>query len=318
MSFVDQAISELSAAVRPSSFSSRMLIALGRRARQLRVRFGDPLVKFTWCGETILLPMSHDLPQFANAFPEYNFNLGHLAAVMARCLGRPLVAIDIGANVGDTAVLLLKNGAERVVCVEGSPRYAELLKRNTCHLPGIVISQGLAAFANAPDRICISESMGTGHVVPSSDGAGVPVLTLEEVLAAHDLNPRAVDLVKIDTDGYDGAIIRHHAAFFAHVKPIVHFEYMFSSADRISNAPHLPDEEVWETLAEAGYDRIVIYRNTGEAVAYRGFEQAGRILRDMYSSRSLGAYADIAAFPNTAHSLADEAARTFGLNPMNS
>jgi FkbM family methyltransferase len=313
MSYLDQAISEFASAACPSSLPWRVVRTLSKRARKLRIKFGDPLVKFRWCGETICLPMSHDLPQFANCFPEYNVNLGRLASVMSRCLGRRLVAIDVGANVGDTAILLLRNGAEKVICIEGSSRYAELLRQNTRHLPQIVSTKCLAAFAGAPKNLCISEAMGTGCVVQSSSDAGVPVMTLDEVLACHQQNPIAVDLVKIDTDGYDGAIIRQHATFFAVAKPVIHFEYMFSSAGGVSSATNLPDEQVWETLSSTGYDRVVIYRNTGKAVAYRSIQDVGAMLRNEFALGNLGAYADIAAFPESARIIADQAAFELGL-----
>jgi len=313
MSLMDQAISDLYTSACYSSFPSRIAGALVRKVRHLRIWLGDPLVTFDWCGETIHLPLSHELPRFATTFPNYNANLGRLATVMTRHLGRPIVAVDIGANVGDTAILLLKNGAGGVICIEGSRRYAELLRRNTRHLPQVVNSECLVAFSGAPKNLRISEAMGTGVVVKSTDPGSVPVMTLEQVLESHRRDQRAVDLVKIDTDGYDGAIIRYHAAFFASVRPVIHFEYLFSGADATSSTPMLPDEKALEALAAAGYERLIAYRNTGEPAVYRQLAGAGRILRELHASSRLGVYADLTVFPASAVCIADEAAREIGL-----
>jgi len=313
MAFVDQAIGDLYASARYSSLPLRIAGALVRNIRHLRVQLGDPLVTFDWCGETMYLPLSHELPRFTTTCPHYNMNLGRLAAVMHRQLGRPIMAIDIGANVGDTAILLLKNGADKVICIEGSRRYAELLRRNTRHLPQVVSSECLVAFSGASKNLRIAEAMGTGVVVQCSDSGSVPVMTLEEVLASHHRDQQEVDLVKIDTDGYDGAIIRYHADFFASVRPVVHFEYLFCGADAASSTCPLPDEQALESLATAGYERLIAYRNTGEPALYRPLAGAGKILRELYTSDRLGIYADLAVFPPSAGHIADEAAREIGL-----
>lgn len=313
MSFIDQAISEFHASPRSSSFPSRIVGALAYRVRSLRLLFGDPLVTFAWCGRRLQLPLSHDLPRYANTFPYYNVTLGRLAAVIARCLRRPIVAIDIGANVGDTAVLLLGHGAGSVICVEGSPRFAELLRRNTRDLPQVVGTECLVAFAGAPKHVRVAEAKGTGFVVESSEAELVPVMTLGEILDRHRHDPTDVDLVKIDTDGYDGSIIRHHRAFFTDVKPVIHFEYLFSAAGGMSSATHLPDEAALDCLGAAGYDRLIIYRNTGEPVVYCSCVGSSARLRQLYASGDLGVYADIAAFPESARMIADEAARDVGL-----
>lgn len=314
MSPIDKAIGDLYASASYSSFPSRIAAALVRKIRDLRLWLGDPLVTFDWYGETIHLPLSHELPRFATTFPYYNANLGRLAAVMTRHLGRPIVAIDIGANIGDTAILLLKNGAGDVICIEGSQRYANLLRRNTRHFPQVVSSECLVAFSSTSEKFRISESMGTGVVVQSSDHGSVPMMTLEEILASNHRDQQSVDLVKIDTDGYDGAIIRYHAGFFASVRPVIYFEYLFSGADAASSTSLLPDEQALAALAAAGYERLIAYRNTGEPALYRPLAGAGRILRELHASRRLGIYADLAVFPPSAGHIADDAARELGLD----
>lgn len=314
MLLLDQAISDFHSRRRPSSLGGRIFGAIAQKIRSARLIFGDPLVTFEWCGRKMRLPLSHDLPRFARVFPDYNATLGRLAATMSQCLNRPVNAIDIGANVGDTAVLLLAHGAGTVLCVEGSPRFADLLRQNTSDLPQVLGTECLVAFTDAPKNVRISEAKGTGFVVESSNGNTVPVMNLEQILASHQRKPHEVDLVKIDTDGYDGAIIRHHEVFFRSVRPIIHFEYLFSAAGGMSSAINLPDEAALDSLAAAGYDRVIAYRNTGVPMIYAACEGAGPMLRRLYASGRLGVYADVAAFPATARVIADAAARDLGLH----
>lgn len=315
MSFIDQVIGDFAATARSSSLSSRIIGHFARTLRKTRLLFGDPLVDFEWCGQTIRLPLSHELPRFSKAFPAYNISLGRLAAVVTRSLRRPIVAVDVGANIGDTAIMLQRNGANTVICVEGSPRFAKLLRQNTARMPEIKSTECLVAFADAPENMSIAEAQGTAHIVESTQSTPVPVNTLDRIMALHGHNVRSIDLLKIDTDGYDGAIIRRHRALLATAKPIIYFEYLFSAFGGLSSATNLPDEKAWETLQAAGYDRFIAFRNTGEPQAYLQLDNAAQKLRELYASDCLGVYADIAAFPGCKNAIADAAATEFGLKP---
>lgn len=78
----------------------------------------------------LTLPPEHDLPFFVRRDPTYD----HYAMDVVRTLTRGSVApavIDVGANVGDTAITMLATRPDlRVLSVEGSPRFAEYLQRN--------------------------------------------------------------------------------------------------------------------------------------------------------------------------------------------
>src|SRR3954467_1254560 len=67
----------------------------------------DGAVRHMVADHQVLLPLSHRLPDYRARWPWYDTALPHLAATLARRSGGNLVAIDIGANVGDTAVPLL-------------------------------------------------------------------------------------------------------------------------------------------------------------------------------------------------------------------
>ena len=81
-------------------------------------------------GHPVVLPPSHDLPFFQRRDPTYDTYAADLLRELADGQGRMLV-IDIGANVGDTAVEALAAAANiEVIAVEGDPNFASYARRN--------------------------------------------------------------------------------------------------------------------------------------------------------------------------------------------
>jgi FkbM family methyltransferase len=309
----DQTLANLVSAARSSLLPSRLIDAVLLKIREMRLTFGDPLVDFEWCGTTIQLPLSHDLPRFANRFLQYNMNLGRLAQTLAVQLDRPVTAVDVGANVGDTACVLVSHSVESVLCVEGSPRYANLLRMNTAGMAGVVCCECLVDFAGAPTNLCVSETRGTGFVVQSAGGSTPRVLSLEQILRESGWDSHTIDLLKIDTDGYDGAILRRHRDFLAQRKPVLFFEFLFSGGDGLSSAINLPDREALQTLAGVNYDRIIAFRNTGEPAWSGSLSEFVSNLDTMFAANLFGPYADLAAFPKSTTRLFDGCLDTFSL-----
>ncbi len=102
-------------------------------------------------------------------------------------------------------------------------------------------------------RARVESHAGTARLVDDPE-ATVSVRGLDEILARH---PRFASpgLVKIDTDGYDVPIILAHLDLLARLGPVLFFEY----------DPHFGAEPiVFTRLREIGYDRALVYRNTGE------------------------------------------------------
>jgi FkbM family methyltransferase len=97
-----------------------------RRARRLVGREQTHLVG----GHPLTLPPEHDLPFYQRRDPTYDTYAIEVLENVAASGGRTLV-IDLGANVGDTAVAALSASPEiDVVAVEGDPRFVGYLRRN--------------------------------------------------------------------------------------------------------------------------------------------------------------------------------------------
>lgn len=291
--YLDQCLADAWSINRGPGLWGRVCTSLLARMRRYRLRFDDPPVKMQWCQRSIVAPLSHELARYRAFFPFYNTNLGRLASAMVRVSTRPLYAIDVGANIGDTGLLLLDSGISAVLCIEGSPHFFRYLRANTADETGITIAQSLVAYEGGPLRVVLEESRGTARMKPIDGEGGLETCTLAEAVAGHGLN-RTVHLLKIDTDGYDGRILLHNAPFIETHRPIV-----FAEADVTFDAAHdsAVIKQTLEMLQGQGYRNFLVFRNTGEVAC------TADLIRDIpkfmthLEIGTFGAYADIALFP---------------------
>jgi FkbM family methyltransferase len=173
-------------------------------------------------------------------------------------------AIDIGANVGDTAALLCREQTIPVLCIEGHPRFLPYLRRNLERLPGgIEIAECLVgARAGTIPVAGFTAHHGTAMVdaagAAAAAGPGVPVRLLAEVLREH---PRflAARLLKTDTDGSDFEILQSSLDVIARARPVLYFEYDPTlRADGARAA-----RETIAALVRAGYRSFLVQDNFG-------------------------------------------------------
>jgi FkbM family methyltransferase len=165
--------------------------------------------------------------------------------------------IDIGANIGDTAIIMRSAAPNaRILCIEGSPYFHEMCKQNVpenCIVLNAFIDQ-----LNGKLNVSLSESEGTARANASS--GSVNTLTLREAAKEGFL---AAKLVKIDTDGFDGRIIVGAAEWIGEAKPVLLWEFELTGDEQVGG----PGMKVFDILAGLGYRRFVFYSNTGDYIA---------------------------------------------------
>jgi FkbM family methyltransferase len=208
----------------------------------------------------IRLPRGSQLKNFQHHFRRYDFALGPIASTIARKYP-DFSAIDIGANVGDTAAIICHKRDVPVLCVEGDAALLPLLHTNARRIgPHIVIEE---AFVGAEgDTVDLGAICGSGlnaTLTPAADGAPrLRLQTLAEILDRHP-NFRSAKLLKIDTEGYDFRIIEGSLHFLAAAKPVVFFEY-----DPSFHAPDLrAGIKTIQILLAIGYGHAIVYDNHG-------------------------------------------------------
>lgn len=272
---------------------SRILIKSYTVMRRALIRLGDPAVKYNVRGITIEIPLSHNLPIDTSNFPEYNDDIARLARLIQEKYP-DCSMIDIGANVGDTAAVLRSAVTSPILCIDGDETYFNYLDRNKTAIGNVDTFLGYIDIKKAQYAIAKDWSGGTSSIKESS-GTGRQITTarLSEILEGRPKFSRA-KLLKIDTDGYDGRIIRGSADWLQKAHPVIFFEYApwwWKSA-----GDHGPD--IFNDLLELGYTHAAVIDEMGGIVMRIRVDdkEAQKQLCGRYKAEKGCPYCDIAAF----------------------
>jgi FkbM family methyltransferase len=272
----------------------------------------DPLVRYRLCGFELELPASHDLPYFLRDLPDYSMNVGRIARTAAeKYPGLPF--IDIGANVGDTAAIVRGQISCPILCVEGNDRFFAILARNAAVLGAdIALEKAFVGDRTGHARGEVRSHAGTARIVQSPDpgldpawgieghaAGGVELQRLSAILARHERFARA-KMIKIDTDGFDLAIIESELDWLAAARPLLFFEYdpYFFRAQTpriLPTANGVAPLDVFLRLRAAGYRHAMIYENVGDYLMTVRLDERAQLedLHAYFSGREGVRYADI-------------------------
>jgi FkbM family methyltransferase len=208
----------------------------------------------------IRLPVNSQLLNYRSAFDLYDTALAKIASILK---GKypALHAIDIGANVGDTAALIRECAEIPVLCIEGDPSLLPFLTENVTRLgPGVKIERSFVGAAGTVVNLVAADDLGRNTcLVEAIDPQGsVKLRSLQAILADH---PEFISskLLKSDTEGFDFDILKHSIEFITKAKPVVFFEYdpHFRAGEPRGGL------ETIEALASAGYSDFIYYDNFG-------------------------------------------------------
>ncbi len=221
-------------------------------------------------GVRMTLPWSHRLPDYARWGTEYGQNLVRLAGLLAADQA-PVTVLDVGANVGDSALQILHAADARVLCVEADEFYLRFLDLNTGTDPRVSVEAALlVADASVEGAVAAVRSGGTTRFeaaspAPSaatSGSAGPRQVSVSALRAAYsDFDD--LRLAKSDTDGHDVVLVPEIARVWADRRPVLFTEYDPYFTRAVGNDPH----GVWGELADLGYTEAGIWDNGGYAVA---------------------------------------------------
>jgi FkbM family methyltransferase len=235
---------------------NRARYRLLRGIRRLRLLLSDPGVDFSLGAYNLRLPLSHELPFYRRNFPDYGSNLGKVSFYAKRKYP-DLTMIDVGANIGDSVATVHTYSDHPVLCLEGEPRFFQLLKENTCNLPAVEIEQTFIGALG--DYVgSIDARLGNAQVLLGPTPGLASICTLSEALARH---PRfaTAKLLKIDAEGFDCRIIAAETKLLKINKPILFFEY-YPKCSELVGQKAFP---VFTTLSSLGYSAVLIYQNVG-------------------------------------------------------
>lgn len=279
-------------AIRPTGVLARLALKILSAVRRWLVARGDPLVRFQMDGATLLAPLSHQLAFIRRDVPQYAGCLARIAVAVRRKYP-DLTAVDVGANIGDTVVLLRAHAQFPILCIEGSGEFFPLLEHNTAGLADVerelcLLADG-RAFAGS-----LTTHHGTGQLVarPGSVDA-VPTRTIQQVLESRP-RFRQAKLLKVDTDGFDIAILQAALPWLAEARPVVFFEY----DPHLFRAHGADGLALLRALAAIGYESALVFQNDGDFLlsAPLADDALWLDLDQFYSGRQGCLYCDVCCF----------------------
>jgi len=209
------------------------------------------VVRTTVYGAPVYAPFNYSYPVTVRQCRAYNNPLLELVWQVHQWRRRTLAIVDIGAGIGDTALLLKANAPEalgRCYCVEGDAATCAYLRRNTAHLPECVILEALLSAGGGRERALVDLASGSR----SAQGARTAETVAFDVLRARAIS-EPVDVLKTDVDGLDGRVLAGAAETLKQCRPAVIFEWhpiLCARADADWGEP-------FELLDRQGYRRFV-------------------------------------------------------------
>lgn len=243
-------------------------------------------------GVRMVLPWSHRLPDYAPDGSPYGQNLVQLATLLAES-APPLTVLDVGANIGDSALQILHATDGQVLCVEADKAYLGFLRRNVGRDPRITVVEGLLVVDDAGSGG--STAVRTGGTTRFVEGEGSDAMPTVTPAALRARFPAYDDLrlVKSDTDGYDVDLVPAIADAWADRRPVLFLEYD-PHLTRLAGSDPLA---LWPRLAALGYDQVAVWDNggrpLGQTTTARIADQA-RVLDASRPHRRKRVYWDVA------------------------
>lgn len=98
------------------------------KLRALVLKVCDPLITLEFRGYTLTMPFSHTIFLNQKLYPTYDMQLHKITSYIAQKMGF-IHIVDVGANIGDTAVFMDMPQAQFLL-IEGEKNYNTLIKHN--------------------------------------------------------------------------------------------------------------------------------------------------------------------------------------------
>jgi FkbM family methyltransferase len=249
--------------------------------------FTHSFVHYNLEGHDILLPTASRLPAVYSEFATYDRCLQSLSQMVGHKYPNAPI-IDIGANIGDSVVLIRKVSDAPILAIEASPDYFSLLKHNTAAFGGITYVETFlgdgAVFSGS-----LKTELGSGGFVAGNGEIGS--CSLVDVLAQ---NPAfaTTRLLKIDTDGFDRKILKGALPWLRQQQPILFIEFD-PVLDRQCGGPGLC---IFDELRMAGYRYYVFFSAAGELMLVTESLDIIADLEKFFLHSHIRQYANLAAF----------------------
>lgn len=255
---------------------------------------------------TLKVPRNLDLPNAQKKHKLYD----RFLPVLSRHLVGDNVIIDIGANIGDTAVAIAQNCANPILCIEPSTIFYPFLLENINRLP-------------EPQRVKTLQTMiGTGNFSGGLEHSlrGTARLTTtagKEIAGFTSLDSlvktlQACILLKSDVDGFDFDVLLSGTGLIERDGPILYWENEIHTQIQIEGF-----RKLYEMLEKAGYNHLYVFDSFGNLLLEEAtFANLLSLNAYLFSIRNCGQtltfyYMDILASKATHHTIISDAIREY-------
>ncbi len=219
-------------------------------------------------GYSVALNFGNTYPIVARRFHSWNKPIVELAYQCHQAKKAPISVVDIGAATGDTVLLLSRNCPQMIsnfYCVDGDPEFFKYLEHNINGIAGTKLFQALLSSSAGTEKALVRTHTATA----SAQGDDmVQSVTLDTLFA--DTNMDALDLLKIDVDGFDGKVLLGAQALLDKYQPAVIFEWHPILCQETGNdwTSH------FEALTKAGYQTFIWFTKYGDFSHFmQGYDQ---------------------------------------------
>ncbi len=219
-------------------------------------RRGPPPMRTMVHGFEASLQAGSDYPEIVARFPWFNAPLVELVHQVWLAKAHGVCVVDVGAGVGDTVLLLKQRCCDAVaqfICVEGDPDFFVLLEDNVRLFSDVVAVQRLLAREDRSIPSLVKHRASTAIAAGSGWSQACRLDAVSEVSRA------AVDVLKIDVDGFDGEVLAGATELLTRCAPAVIFEWH----PRLQVAAGFDCVAAFEALQSCGYDRYLWFNNIG-------------------------------------------------------
>lgn len=204
--------------------------------------------------------------------------------------------IDVGANIGDSVGLIRTEITSPIICIEGDSFYYDLLKKNLESFENVISIQHY--LGESDNTISASPIHEHGTLKLSNDvidNQKIQIKTLDTLIKETQIDWGNIKLLKVDTDGFDNAIIKGSKNLLKSNKPVIFFEY--SEMHLRENGSNGLD--IFPFLVSYDYENIMFYEPNGRFILSTETKNQNLIeqIHDFISNFSNPIqYLDIAAF----------------------
>jgi FkbM family methyltransferase len=140
------------------------------------------------------------------------------------------LALDVGGHIGLWSRVLAHHFA-RVIAFEPLPALAPHFRYNTADCENVLLVEFAASDTDSElDIVTTADNSGNGHVAPAG---GTGVLTYRaSCIRIDSLNLRGVNLIKIDVEGWELAVLRGAMTTIQRDRPAIVVEQKPNNAER--------------------------------------------------------------------------------------